>query len=243
MSTKFFATAVLPPPPGGEGWGEGASGTSKRPWSRPTQPTNLPFCPLSPGERAGEREAAFCPSLERTQRPSPLTPRPSPGQALPPRGEGNSTGGKRALIAASMICMSLAHAQPPDPALEARVKALSAELRCLVCQNQTVEDSSAPVARDMKEQVRLQLAAGKSEAEVKAYMTDRFGDFVLYKPPLKATTIVLWAGPFIALAFAGLLLVRRLRSRSCVASATPLSDVDRERARTLLNTDGDIAKS
>ena len=122
-----------------------------------------------------------------------------------------------------------------DPALEARVKALSAELRCLVCQNQTVEDSTAPVARDMKDQVRTQLAAGKSEAEVKLYMTDRFGDFVLYKPPLKATTIVLWAGPFIALALAGLLLIRQLRRTSAVATAAPLTDIDRERARALLN--------
>ena len=132
--------------------------------------------------------------------------------------------------------MSLAHAQPaPDAALEARVKALSSELRCLVCQNQTVEDSSAPVARDMKDQVRAQLAAGKSEAEVKVYMTERFGDFVLYKPPLKAATIVVWAGPFIALAVAGLLLVRRLRRTSTTASAAPLNDLDRERARALLN--------
>lgn len=132
--------------------------------------------------------------------------------------------------------MSLAHAQPPpDAGLEARAKALSSELRCLVCQNQTVEDSSAPVARDMKDQVRTQLAAGKSEAEVKVYMTERFGDFVLYKPPLKAATIVLWAGPFIALAFAGLLLVRRLRRTSMTAGAAPLNDLDRERARALLN--------
>lgn len=122
-----------------------------------------------------------------------------------------------------------------DPALQARVMALSAELRCLVCQNQTVEDSTAPVARDMKDQVRTQLAAGKSEAEVKLYMTDRFGDFVLYKPPLKATTIVLWAGPFIALALAGLLLIRQLRRTSAVATAAPLTDIDRERARALLN--------
>ena len=122
-----------------------------------------------------------------------------------------------------------------DAALDARVRALSAELRCLVCQNQTVEDSSAPVARDMKDQVRTQLAAGKTEAEVKRYMTDRFGDFVLYKPPLKATTLVLWAGPFIALAFAAFLLVRRLRRRATVPNAAPLNDIDRERARALLN--------
>jgi cytochrome c-type biogenesis protein CcmH len=134
-----------------------------------------------------------------------------------------------------------------DPALEARVKALSSELRCLVCQNQTVEDSSSPVARDMKDQVRTQLAAGKSEAEVKIYMTDRFGDFVLYKPPLKATTIVLWAGPFVALFFAGLLLVRRLR-RSSVATDTglgtgvdALSETDRARARALLHNNAEGA--
>ena len=126
-----------------------------------------------------------------------------------------------------------------DPILEARVKSLSSELRCLVCQNQTVEDSTAPVARDMKDQVRMQLAAGKSEAEVKQYMTDRFGDFVLYKPPLKATTIVLWAGPFIAFALAGLLLIRRLRRASADVAIAPLNDIDRERARAMLN---DIAK-
>ena len=178
--------------------------------------------------RVGVRNGACDPSLASTRRPSSLTP--------PPSGEGDKTGGMRAFFVASIACMSLAHAQPaPDAALEARVKALSSELRCLVCQNQTVEDSSAPVARDMKDQVRAQLAAGKSEAEVKVYMTERFGDFVLYKPPLKAATIVLWAGPFIALAVAGLLLVRRLRRTSTTASAAPLNDLDRERARALLN--------
>ena len=144
------------------------------------------------------------------------------------------------MAVALLVVTASAQVQSPitasnDPALEARVKALSSELRCLVCQNQTVEDSSAPVARDMKDQVRTQLAAGKSEAEIKLYMTERFGDFVLYKPPLKATTIVLWAGPFIALAFAGLLLVRRLRRTSAVAATTPLNDIDRQRARALLN--------
>ena len=148
-----------------------------------------------------------------------------------------------ALVATAMallVATVSAQVQAPattssDPVLEARVKALSSELRCLVCQNQTVEDSSAPVARDMKDQVRAQLAAGKSEAEVKRYMTDRFGDFVLYKPPLKATTVVLWAGPFIALAFASWLLVRRLRRRATATFVAPLNDLDRERARALLN--------
>jgi cytochrome c-type biogenesis protein CcmH len=85
--------------------------------------------------------------------------------------------------------------------------------------------------------VRTQLAAGKSEDEVKNYMTDRFGDFVLYKPRFKATTFALWAGPFIALAFAGALLVRRLRKTSAAHQATVLTEVDRARARALLQDD------
>ena len=123
-----------------------------------------------------------------------------------------------------------------DPALDARVRALSAELRCLVCQNQTVADSESPVARDMRDQVRMQLAAGKSEAEVKSYMSDRFGDFVLYNPPFKATTVVLWAGPFAVLLFAGFLLIRRLQKSSVAHAPAVLSDEDRDRARAMLNT-------
>ena len=146
-----------------------------------------------------------------------------------------------AAVAAGLLLVAAnAQVQAPttpvtDPVLDARVKALASELRCLVCQNQTVEDSTAPVARDMKEQVRMQLAAGKSEAEVKQYMTDRFGDFVLYKPPVKATTIALWAGPFVAMIFAGVLLVRRVRRSSTSPQPAVLSDADRERALTLLD--------
>jgi cytochrome c-type biogenesis protein CcmH len=139
------------------------------------------------------------------------------------------------LLAAASAQVQAPAAPATDPALDARVKALASELRCLVCQNQTVEDSTAPVARDMREQVRMQLAAGKSEAEVKQYMTDRFGDFVLYKPPVKATTIALWAGPFVALIFAGLLLVRRVRRSSANPQPAALSDADRARALALLD--------
>ncbi len=143
----------------------------------------------------------------------------------------------RPALSALLIATSFAFAETPaNPALEARVRALSSELRCLVCQNQTVADSDSPVARDMRDQVRTQLAAGKSEAEVKTYMKDRFGDFVLYNPPFKATTVVLWAGPFAVLLFAGFLLIRRLRKSSTVHAAAPLTDADRERARAMLNT-------
>ena len=132
---------------------------------------------------------------------------------------------------------SFAFAQTaPDPALDARVRALSAELRCLVCQNQTVADSDSGVARDMRDQVRTQLAAGKSEAEVKTYMTDRFGDFVLYNPPFKATTVVLWAGPFAVLLLASFLLIRRLRKSSVAHAPAVLTDEDRNRARAMLNS-------
>ena len=158
---------------------------------------------------------------------------------------GVPTGGRRRCVAAlaSGLFLVSASAQlqaPPsapsaDAALESRVKALSSELRCLVCQNQTIADSDAPVARDLREQVRTQLAAGKSEAEVKQYMTDRFGDFVLYKPPVKGTTIALWAGPFVAMLLAGVLLVRRVRNASSKPHTTTLTDADRERARALLN--------
>ena len=137
-----------------------------------------------------------------------------------------------------LLCASsFAFAQTaPDPALDARVRALSSELRCLVCQNQTVADSDSGVARDMRDQVRTQLAAGKSEAEVKTYMTDRFGDFVLYNPPFKATTVVLWAGPFAVLLLAGFLLIRRLRKSSVAHAPAVLTDEDRNRARALLNS-------
>ena len=87
----------------------------------------------------------------------------------------------------------------PDAALESRVQALAAELRCLVCQNQSLADSNADLAIDLKNQVREQLRAGRSDADVMAYMTDRYGDFVRYRPPFKATTLLLWLGPVLLL--------------------------------------------
>lgn len=100
-----------------------------------------------------------------------------------------------------------------DSALEARVEALSAQLRCLVCQNQSLADSHAGLALDLKNQVREQLRAGRDEAQVIDYMTQRYGDFVLYKPPLKASTWLLWAGPAL-LAALGLWLGSRSLRRS-----------------------------
>jgi cytochrome c-type biogenesis protein CcmH/NrfF len=115
-----------------------------------------------------------------------------------------------ALLLGMAIGVRAAEAQPmaDDAALEARVDNLAAQLRCLVCQNQSLADSHAGLAIDLKNQVRDQLRAGRDEAQVIDYMTQRYGDFVLYKPPWKATTALLWAGPAL-LALLGIALAWR----------------------------------
>ena len=118
-----------------------------------------------------------------------------------------------------------------DPSLEKRVAALAEELRCLVCQNQTLADSNAPLAQDLRNQIREQLAKGASENEVREFMVARYGDFVLYKPPLKASTVALWAGPFVFLILGVWLLLRILRRGR---PETQLSDAERARAARLL---------
>ena len=118
-----------------------------------------------------------------------------------------------------------------DPALEQRVMRLTAELRCLVCQNQSLADSHADLAIDLKNQVRSQMQAGKSDAEIREYMVARYGDFVLYRPPLKPTTALLWAGPFVLLASGGLALgfyLRRRRERLAESELTPEQRVHAE---------------
>jgi cytochrome c-type biogenesis protein CcmH len=115
-----------------------------------------------------------------------------------------------------------------DPALEARVMRLSAELRCLVCQNQTIADSHAELAVDLRNQVREMLRAGRSDREVLDYMTARYGDFVLYRPPLRPTTAPLWFGPLALLAVgaAVLFVVLRRRQRLGADQFEPDTDGD-----------------
>jgi cytochrome c-type biogenesis protein CcmH len=132
--------------------------------------------------------------------------------------------------------LSLGVSSQENPELERRVTALSAELRCLVCQNQTLADSKAPLAVDLRSQIREQLGRGSSESEVIDFMTARYGDFVLYRPPLKASTLLLWAGPFLLLAGGALLLIGRLRKER--PPAAQLSDEDRMRAARLLEGGG-----
>ena len=97
--------------------------------------------------------------------------------------------------------------------LEKRTMALAAELRCLVCQNQTIADSNAPLALDLRNTIREQLKKGASERDVIEFMTARYGDFVLYNPPFKATTVLLWLGPFLILVLGLLFLFKKLKSR------------------------------
>ena len=120
-----------------------------------------------------------------------------------------------------------------DPELEERVKVISLELRCLVCQNQTIADSNAGLAVDLKNQVRDMLRQGMDERQIKEFMVERYGDFVLYDPPIKGTTMVLWAGPLLMLFIAFWFAVKVVRRRSKSVD-TDQTSKDIDRARELL---------
>jgi cytochrome c-type biogenesis protein CcmH len=125
-----------------------------------------------------------------------------------------------------------------DPALEERMMALATELRCLVCQNQTLADSHAPLAIDLRNQIREQMRQGASESDIVKYMVARYGDFVLYRPPLKATTILLWAGPLLLLMGGLAALFLRLARRRAEPRAE-FSAEQHARAAALLESDRD----
>ena len=151
---------------------------------------------------------------------------------------------RRALFVLALLCCLLPvagwakEAQPvaDDPELEKRVMALSEDLRCLVCQNETIAASHAPLAVDLRGQIREQMRAGKSDQEILAFMTERYGDFVLFRPPVKATTYLLWFGPF-ALLGAGLVVqyfYLKKRRELAAREQQPLSDAERKRVEALL---------
>jgi cytochrome c-type biogenesis protein CcmH len=148
----------------------------------------------------------------------------------------------RNLIAVVLIalCSLGAHAAdtlPTESALEKRVTALSQNLRCLVCQNQTIADSQAPLAIDLKNQIREKIAQGMSDEQITDYMVQRYGDFVLYRPPVKAATLALWFGPAALLILGLVVLFRYLaRRRKEQPTDAPLTDAERARARALLGT-------
>ena len=135
---------------------------------------------------------------------------------------------------AALFALLVAASAAADEALDTRLKALENELRCLVCQNQTLADSNAPLAEDLRREVRELAIGGKSDDEIRAYLVARYGDFVLYKPPVKSTTYVLWFAPFLLLvsgAAAWWVLVRR-RARVRANAESPPSDAA---ARALLD--------
>lgn len=119
-------------------------------------------------------------------------------------------------------------------AAEKRMLDIAGELRCLVCQNESIAASRADLAVDLRQQIREQIQVGKSDAEIRAYMVDRYGDFVLYRTPLKATTLLLWFGPMLLLSFGLLVLATTLRRRKSSVADALLSDDERKRAQALL---------
>ena len=128
-----------------------------------------------------------------------------------------------------------------DPAMEARAREISKELRCLVCQNQSIDDSNAPLARDLRVLVRERLVAGDDDSGVLGYITARYGDYVLLRPPFKASTYVLWIGPVVVLLLGalGAALFLRGRNRPVTAGDTeaPLTPEERKRLDKLLRED------
>ena len=123
--------------------------------------------------------------------------------------------------------------QLPNPAQEERARIIGRELRCMVCQNQSIEDSDADLARDLRRIVREQVSQGKSDSAVVTFVHERYGDFVLLKPPLKPETALLWGMPVIAL-LGGALLIRGMRRRQAVAAVPPeLTQAERDRLAQL----------
>jgi len=155
---------------------------------------------------------------------------------------------KRLLLIALVALAPLAHAADAVPTEKDAVAAsravkLAEQLRCLVCQNQTIAESNAELAQDLRKQVREQIAAGKTDSEIIEFMTSRYGDFVLYRPPLKATTVLLWAGPALLLVAGFVVLAGVLRKRRAVEEPPPLTDEEHERAARLLASDPTEIKS
>ena len=142
------------------------------------------------------------------------------------------------LISICFVAGAIAkEAQPnEDPKIEQRMKTLTEQLRCMVCQNETLADSRADLAEDLRKIVREQIRAGKSDQEILAFLTERYGDYVLYKPPVKKTTYLLWFGPFILLIGGTAVLYRYLKTRRETIKEIPLTAEERKRAEEILRS-------
>jgi cytochrome c-type biogenesis protein CcmH len=141
-------------------------------------------------------------------------------------------------VAAQAPMGSTAPPLAADPALEARVLVIAEELRCLVCQNETIAASQADLAKDLRQQIREQLTQGRTQAEILDFMAQRYGDFVLYRPPLKFSTVLLWVGPFVLLLVAAGVLLMNIRRRDPLTENAPLTPAELQRAQRLLDDAG-----
>lgn len=144
----------------------------------------------------------------------------------------------RAMIIAVLFAVNaLALAQDTDAELEARAKTVGQSLRCVVCQNESIEESQASLAKDMRRLVRARIKAGDSNAEVMAFMRERYGDYVLLKPPVQSNTYALWFGPFLLVLMGGIWFVMSARRKADVDVAA-LSDAERAKLSALLKDEG-----
>jgi len=144
-----------------------------------------------------------------------------------------------------LLSASFLHAEEAqlreDPEIKERFKAIASELRCLKCQNQTIYDSKAGLADDLKKQIRAQIYSGKSDEEIVEYMVTRYGDFVRFKPAVDVKNIFLWVGPFIFLVVGGILLIRYVNARrnETEDDSDTISEDDRLKAKAILEQSGD----
>jgi cytochrome c-type biogenesis protein CcmH len=132
------------------------------------------------------------------------------------------------------LALDVQPASGDDPVIEKRLMNLSKELRCLVCQNETLADSQASLAEDLRREIREQMKAGKSDQEIISFLTQRYGQFILYRPQVTPTTYLLWFGPFVLLIVGLFILFRYIRNRRDAAEEKPLTGEERRRAAELL---------
>jgi cytochrome c-type biogenesis protein CcmH len=142
-------------------------------------------------------------------------------------------------LATTWACGQASEIARPDPATEQRLKDLAEELRCLVCQNQTIADSNAPLALDLRNQIRTQIAQGRNDDQIRSYMVERYGDFVLYKPPFKATTALLWLAPAMLLAIGAIVFWTVVKRRGTSAPAPEREPRRRAEIEALLEERGE----